>query len=356
MQQRERSLDMFRGLTLAAMIMVNTPGTWAHIYAPLRHASWHGITPTDLIFPFFVFIVGAAMFHSMGKLVGQAIPWKRIGKRAGLLFLIGLGLNAFPFTEPFDSLRYMGVLQRIAIAYFIGAVLIVSLPRNGLWIACGGILLGYRGLLNTVPEPYTLEGNIVRQWDLALIGANHLYQGFGVAFDPEGLLSTLPAVVTLLMGYQTSAMLSNTSGAQNKCKKLLALAVIALTAGYVWNTVLPINKALWTSSYVLVTTAWAWIILAAIIFVVDIVKQDKGFKWMEIYGTNPLFIYVLAWIYASVLLLIPIGDTSAYGAIYQALTIPLSEKAASLAFALIAVSIFYALSHWLYKKRIFIKL
>lgn len=356
MQKRELSLDMFRGLTLAAMILVNTPGNWSHVYAPLLHASWHGITPTDLIFPFFVFIVGAAMFHSMQKFIGETIPWQRIIKRTLLLFGIGVLLNVFPFTEPLSELRIMGVLQRIALAYFFGAILILTFSLRGLWVACGVILLGYWGVLNVADAPYELETNLVRQWDFAVLGASHLYQGFGVAFDPEGILSTLPAVVTLLMGYQTSAMLSEADDAKAKCKLLLILGSAAIALAYVWHVWFPINKPLWTSSYVLVTSGWAWIVLAVMVYLLELRQQQRGFKWMEIYGTNPLFIYVMAWFYAELLYLMPVGENTAYAALYQALTIPFSEKSASLVFALIAVSIFYALSHWLYKKRIFIKL
>ena len=356
MNKRELSLDIFRGLTLAAMILVNTPGSWSTTYAPLLHAKWHGITPTDLIFPFFLFIVGAAMFHSMSRYIGQEIPWTRIAKRTFMLFAIGVLLNAFPFTQPLEELRIMGVLQRIALAYGIGAILILTLSQRGLWIASAALLLGYWGVLNLSADPYSLEGNLGLQWDLAILGASHLYQGFGIAFDPEGLLSTLPSVVTLLMGYQTSAMLAKAHSANEKCSTLLKFAAAALVVGYLWNLAFPINKALWTSSYVLVTTGYAWIILTAIIYLTEIRQQQTGFKWMEIYGTNPLFIYILAWLYAELLHIIPVSGGSAYNALYQALSIPLSAKNASLVFALIAVGIFYALSHWLYKKKIFIKL
>ncbi|MCC2617313.1 heparan-alpha-glucosaminide N-acetyltransferase domain-containing protein [Aestuariibacter halophilus] len=356
MQRRERSLDIFRGLTLAAMILVNTPGSWAHIYAPLKHASWHGLTPTDLIFPFFLFIVGAAMFHSMARYIGQPIPWRRIIKRTVLLFAIGVALNIYPFTGDPEHWRIMGVLQRIALAYCAGAILILTLPRQALWYVSGAMLLGYWGLLLLVDQPFSLEHNLVRQVDLTLLGASHLYQGFGVAFDPEGLLSTIPATVTLLMGYLTSALLSEQNTASDKCRRLLLAAIAALAVGYLWDAVFPINKALWSSSYVLVTTGYGWLVLSAIIYLLEIRQQQTGFAWMEIYGTNPLFVYVLAWLYAATLYLIPVGDTTAYTALYDTLNNLLSAKNASLAFALLAVLLFYVVSHVLYKRRIFIKL
>ncbi|MBD1388163.1 DUF1624 domain-containing protein [Neiella sp. HB171785] len=356
MAQREVSLDIFRGLTLAAMILVNTPGSWSHIYGPLQHAPWHGLTPTDLIFPFFIFIVGAAMYHSMRNSVGQPNTWLRIIKRSALLFVIGVGLNAFPFNEPIAELRVMGVLQRIALAYLLGALIIITLPRKALWLVCGVILLGYWGLLNLVSAPYQLATNLVRQWDLALLGSNHLYQGFGLPFDPEGLISTLPAVVTLLMGYLTSALLAEANNPASKIKTLLLLALSAMAAGYIWSIWLPINKALWTSSYVLITSGWAWLILAAIVYLTDVGKLTWVFRWMQIYGTNPLLIYILAWLYADTLHLIPWSGQSAYQALYDGLNLFLSDKNASLAFAVLAVALFYGLSHWLYHKRLFIKL
>ncbi|GGO69722.1 acyltransferase family protein [Bowmanella pacifica] len=359
--KRELSLDIFRGLTLAAMILVNTPGSWSHVYAPLLHASWHGLTPTDLIFPFFLFIVGAAMFHSMGRIPKGQIPWAKVIKRTLLMFLIGFALNIYPFTGDPENWRIMGVLQRIALCYFVGALLILSLNTRGVWLASAGILVGYWLLMQMSADPWSLEHNLVRQVDVTLLGAAHLYQGFGVAFDPEGLLSCLPATVTLLAGYLTSSMLSGCTDHQTKIKNLLTWAAIALLAGLLWHPLQPINKALWTGSYVLVTSAFAWLTLALIIYCHDIRQWQKGFHWAQVYGSNPLFIYVLSWLYAATLGQVIRFDVdgksiSAYQWTFEFLSDFMSQKNASLLFALIAVGLHYLLSAWLYKRKIFIKL
>ncbi|GAA0345984.1 heparan-alpha-glucosaminide N-acetyltransferase domain-containing protein [Bowmanella denitrificans] len=359
--KRELSLDIFRGLTLAAMILVNTPGSWSHVYAPLLHASWHGLTPTDLIFPFFLFIVGAAMFHSMGRIPKGQIPWIKIVKRTLLMFLIGFALNIYPFTGDPENWRIMGVLQRIALCYFVGALLILTLSGRGVWLASAAILLGYWLLMQVSPLPWSLEHNLVRQVDMAVLGADHLYQGFGMPFDPEGLLSCLPAVVTLLAGYLTSRMLVACATHQLKIKTLLTWAAIALLAGLLWHPLQPINKALWTGSYVLVCSAFAWLILALIIYCHDIKQWQKGFHWAQVYGSNPLFIYVLSWLYAATLGQVIRFDVdgktiSAYQWLFQLLSDMMSQKNASLLFALIAVGLHYLLSAWLYKRKIFIKI
>ncbi|AWL11978.1 Alpha-N-acetylglucosaminidase [Saliniradius amylolyticus] len=359
--KREVSLDIFRGLTLAAMILVNTPGSWSHIYAPLKHAAWHGMTPTDLIFPFFLFVVGAAMFHSMSKFQGRSIPWGKIGKRTALLFLIGVGLNAYPFTHSPDEWRIMGVLQRIALCYCVASILILTLSKRQLYVSAGLILLAYWGLMLTVDAPWQLQTNLVRTVDLTLLGSGHMYQGFGLPFDPEGLLSTLPAVVTVLAGYFTSSELARLSEPLHKCRRLLVWASLSISAGLIWSLAQPVNKALWTGSYVLVTAGCAWLLLSLIIYAYDIKGWQKGFGWMAIYGTNPLFIYVLSWIYAASLAQLIRFDingqtTNAYQWIFDGFNHVMSAKNASLLFALIAVGLFYTLSHWLYQKRIFIKL
>lgn len=360
--QREISLDIFRGLTLAAMILVNTPGTWSAVYWPLLHAKWHGLTPTDLVFPFFLFIVGAAMFHSMSRLPKGQIPWLKIIKRTALLFLIGLMLNIYPFNESPENWRIMGVLQRIALCYFLASMLILTISsKKGLWIASAIILIGYYLVMLISPSPWALESNLVRQIDLTLLGASHLYNGFGVAFDPEGLLSTLPATVTVISGYLTSAMLSNCQNSSDKLRRLTAFAALALIAGIIWHQWMPINKPIWTSSYVLVTTGFAWLLLALIVFCYDMRNWQKPLHWAQIYGSNPLFIYVLSSLFATtmgqVLLFEVDGETtSAHRLGYEFLNQFLSPHNASLVFALLVVGIFYLLSLWLFKCKIFIKL
>lgn len=362
MMQREISLDIFRGLTLAAMILVNTPGSWGAVYWPLLHAKWHGLTPTDLVFPFFLFIVGAAMFHSMSRLPKGQFPGLKIIKRTALLFLIGLFLSIYPFDESPGDWRIMGVLQRIALCYFLAAMLILTIGNKaGLWVASAIILLGYALIMMIAPSPWTLESNLVRQIDLYLLGPSHLYHGFGVAFDPEGLLSTLPATVTVLSGYLTSAMLSRCQSGSEKLKRLLGFGVLALLGGVIWHQWMPVNKPLWTSSYVLVCTGFAWLLLALIVFCHDMRNWHKPLHWAQVYGSNPLFIYVLSSLFATtmgqVLRFEVDGDTtSAHRLGYEFLDQFLSSHNASLVFALLVVTMFYLLSLWLFKRKIFIKL
>lgn len=365
---RQISLDIFRGLTLAAMLLVNNPGSWSHVYPPFLHASWHGLTPTDLIFPFFMFIVGAAMYYSMAAYAvtssstsARNIPWLKIFKRTALLFLIGFLLNIFPFNGAISDWRIMGVLQRIALCYGVAAVLVcVFNIRQLMWCSIV-LLLSYWALLNIANLPYELSTNLVRIIDLQLLGESHLYHGFGLAFDPEGLLSCLPAVVTVLAGYLTSAFLSEANTHKTQYRSLLLFGVSALALGSFWHVLMPINKALWTSSYVLVTSGFAWMVLAVIIYLYEIKKYHLWFKWAQVYGSNPLFIYVVAWIFAASLSLITWTDRdgNAFNLqdfIYQFFASFMPEKLASLIYALLFVLLFYGVSNVLYKRKIFIKL
>lgn len=359
--QRQISLDIFRGLTLAAMLLVNNPGTWSAVYPPLLHAEWHGLTPTDLIYPFFMFIVGAALFHSMKNVPAGVVPWGKIAKRTVLLFIIGVALNVFPFTAPLTEWRIMGVLQRIALCYGVAAVLICILNKTQLFVLSALILIGYWLVLLLVENPFSLETNLVRQWDIILLGANHLYQGYGIPFEPEGLLSCLPAVVSVLAGYFTSEMLEGKPSPQAKVKGLLIWGAGAFVVAALWHLVFPINKSLWTSSYVLISSAFAWFSLAIIIYVHDIKNVSKVFHWLLVYGSNPLFIYVLAILFSRILSLISWTNESGNtvtlkNAIYTFFSQFLSPINASLLFALMIVGIFYVVSAWLYKRKIFIKL
>jgi Uncharacterized conserved protein len=197
------SLDIFRGLTVAFMIIVNDPGSWQYVYPPLRHSEWNGCTPTDLVYPFFLFIVGMSMYFSLKKygneLNGSSIF--RIFRRTATIFAIGLFLTIFPyFGMDFSKLRIMGVLQRIALAYGIGSLICLSVRKNYLWIVVTIMLLAYWELLVLFGgnEPFSLQGNFVLKADLAILGKNHLYTGFGIPFEPEGLLSTIPAIGTVI--------------------------------------------------------------------------------------------------------------------------------------------------------------
>ena len=356
---RYLALDAFRGITIALMILVNTPGSWSHVYAPLLHANWHGATPTDFVFPFFLFIIGSAMFFSFKKINYTASPaqFKKIIKRGFIMFFIGFMLNVFAFTINFDDIRIMGVLQRIGIAYAIAATMVLLLNQRGILIASAMILLGYWALLLMAGDgAYTLEGNIIRQFDLAVLGANQMYTMRGVSFDPEGLLSTIPSVVSMLLGFELTRYLTSIEDKKLSVIKLTLIGGLAIGLGALWSLVLPINKSLWTSSYVIYSTGFACLLLAAFIWLIDIMKQQKIAEPLLVYGTNPLFVYVLSFIFVIVYFHLTVGGMTMYAWLYHQLSLVLNDKLASFVFAFTHVAFFWYVSLKLYQRKIFIKI
>ena len=404
------SLDIFRGMTIAFMIIVNTPGSWSHVYAPLRHASWHGCTPTDLVFPSFLFIAGVAMWYSLRKydfeFSGPSVI--RLVRRVLLIFAAGLFLNIFPhFVRDYSTLRIMGVLQRIALAWGIGALIVLLVKRRYIWIVTAILLFGYWALMYFLggADPYSLEGNLARRVDIAVLGVNHLYKGFGMPFDPEGLLSTLPATATVLIGFMTGGLIGKKGSSWLTVAWLAAVGVVIIGAGLLWGKFFPINKAIWTSSYVLYAAGIGMVILALLLMIIDIFKIQgwktigiivaagaiiavTGFIWklasagsydsMFIltvgllviafalllklnffmpFGLNPMTTYLLAGIWTRIMLTVQIGEESLYNWIFTHICSPLFEeqKIASLLFAIIQVVIIWAFGYVLYRRKIIIK-
>jgi predicted acyltransferase len=357
--QRYLALDALRGLTIALMILVNTPGSWNFVYAPLLHASWHGITPTDLVFPFFLFIVGSAMYFAFKKqdFTLDADSAIKVFKRSIIMFLIGLALNAYPFTSSIESLRIMGVLQRIGIAYFFAAFIVLSFKRQQVLLISLLILVAYPFILSLAGEgAYSLEMNLVRDIDLAILTTGHMYGGMGIAFDPEGLLSTLPSVVSVLFGFEITRFISQLESKNHSFTKLIQLGVIAIALGLLLDLFIPINKALWTSSFVIYTTGFACLILALFVYLIDLNKIEKPMTPLFIYGTNPLFIYVLSWVWVASYGLFQVGDIGLHQWIFTSLSKVLPEKLASFVFAFSHVALFGWFSKWLYDRKIFIKI
>ncbi|NOY48241.1 MAG: DUF1624 domain-containing protein, partial [Chlorobi bacterium] len=297
---RLTALDVLRGLTIAAMIMVNTPGSWSYVYWPFLHAEWHGFTPTDAIFPFFLFIVGVSIHFAFKKFNPKEHKkgLKKIIKRVIIIFAIGLLLNLFPKFN-FDTVRIFGVLQRIAIAYGIGASLCLLLNKRSLIYITIGILLLYWGLLYfLVPEnPFEPQTNLVGKIDLFLLGSKHVWKGLGFPFDPEGLLSSLPSVATVIIGNLVGRLLTKSNSNLNRVKSLFIYGFALIVIGWIWGYDFPINKSLWTSSYVCFSAGLAMVVLASLIWIIDI----KGFiKWSKPFihfGTNSLFIFVFSGLY-----------------------------------------------------------
>jgi predicted acyltransferase len=393
MTQRFRSLDIFRGATVALMILVNNPGSWSHLYSPLAHAGWHGCTATDLVFPFFLFAVGNALAFVMPGL--KAAPaaefWPRVLKRTALIFAIGLFLNASPFVrwdaegalvlKSLDSLRLMGVLQRIALCFGAAAAIVWLLDaRKVLW-AVAALLLGYWlacrqwGSYEDATGPYSLLGWFGTAIDRALLGAEHMYKGEGLPFDPEGLASTAPAIAQVLLGWWVGDMIvhsaSKTQVDVALVSRLFLWAMLLLMAGYVWQLEMPFNKKIWTSSYVLHTTGLAMMALAALIHLIEIRQQPgEQLGWahfFEVFGKNPLFVFVLSGFVPRVLALVRWADgvkpdgsllwSSPLPWIYRTFFANVSSdpRLGSLAFAVANLAAYWLLARWLDRRKLYIR-
>ena len=318
------SLDVFRGLTVCFMIVVNTPGSGATPFAPLLHAKWHGFTPTDLVFPSFLFAVGNAMSFAMNKYrsLGTSVVLTKIAKRTALIFLLGYLMYWFPFFRlddaghvigaPISETRIWGVLQRIGVCYGIASLLVYFFStRTVIWLSVL-FLVGYWLMLlgwGNPTDPLSLPGNAVLRLDQFLIGDAHLYMGNGVPFDPEGLLSTLPAVVNVIIGYYAGQFVQRIGKNYESVAKLLLAGAALIFLALCWNMVFPINKKLWTSSFVLLTTGLDLMILASLMYAIEI-RQWRRANWPQFFvipGKNPLFIYLLSELLVIVLYMIPVG-------------------------------------------------
>ena len=392
MSARFRSLDVFRGATVALMILVNNPGTWAHMYPPLAHAPWHGCTPTDLVFPFFLFAVGNALAFVMpGLRAGPAGAfWAKVARRTLLIFLIGLFLNASPFVRwsaegelvmrQWDSLRFMGVLQRIALCFGAAAVLVWLFGRRGAAGPLGAVaalLLGYQAacLVWGAPgDPYSLQGWFGTAIDRALLGEAHLYKGEGMPFDPEGLASTAPAVAQVLLGWWVGRMVVAGPLGAALVARLFLWATALLVVAYFWQLGMPLNKKLWTSSYVLHTTGLATMALAACVHLIDIRNQPRELAgwatFFEVFGKNPLFIFVLSGFVPRVLALLRWQDgvnaagqplwTSPLPWVYKNVFAGIGQLAGdprlgSFLYACANLGLYALLAWWLDRRRIYIR-
>ncbi|MEO0571171.1 MAG: heparan-alpha-glucosaminide N-acetyltransferase domain-containing protein [Bacteroidota bacterium] len=361
MKNRILSVDIFRGMTIVLMILVNTPGTWSNVYAPLLHAKWHGYTPTDLVFPFFLFIVGTSIVFAYQNKTPSGATYKKITIRSLKLIGLGLFLGAFtislPFIKEFSAIRFPGVLQRIGVVFFFAALLFLNFNWKRLVGLTVLILLGYWLVMTFIPvegQPSTFErapNNLANWLDVKAFGTHN----YKADYDPEGLLSTLPAIASALLGIFTGYILR--SKQEKKATILFGLGGALLIVGHLWDFLFPINKALWTSSFVLVTGGWANIVLALIYYLTDVKNLQFGsiFRYA---GANAIVVYFLSSFITKLFYLIKIdGETSLHGWLFTTFYVQdfFSMQLSSLLYGLTVVTFYCLLAYVLWKRKIFIK-
>ena len=364
MADRLRSLDAFRGATIAGMILVNNPGSWSHIYPPFAHAAWHGWTPTDLIFPFFLFIAGVSLTFSFARRRADGADTRallsKIARRAAVIFAIGILLNLIPSFD-FGSVRIPGVLQRIGVVYAVAASLAVLLPAWALRWTAGALLVGYWLAMTLVPVPGygagVLEpvGNLAQYIDARIL-AGHMWKP---EWDPEGILSTAPAIVTCLLGVLTGRWLQAPRMPAEHVAGMFVWGSAAVVGGWVWSAWFPINKSLWTSSYVLFTGGLAIMALAICYWVIDVHRRERWAWPFFVFGSNALAAFVLSGMLARILIWWKVdgadGPVAMKTRLYRELAVWLRPHDASLAFAVGYVLLWLAVMAIFYRKRWYLR-
>ncbi|GMV78381.1 MAG: membrane protein [Chitinophagaceae bacterium] len=399
-QQRYYSLDVFRGATVALMILVNNPGSWSHIFSPLEHAAWNGCTPTDLVFPFFLFAVGNAMAFVMPKFEQKGTKYflQKIIKRSILIFAIGLFLNWSPFFQwsgnelvfkkwafmhtnsdgsSFeDGVRLLGVLQRIAICYFIASLIVYFFKPKGTFVAIVFILLAYWIiclLAGNPQDPFSITGYFGRDVDIAILQKYHMLHidkidGVVYHFDYEGLASTIAAIAQVLLGYLVGFYIQQKGKNFEMLSNLFVAGILFMAAGYCWDLVFPINKKIWSSSYTVYTTGLAIVTIGVMIYVLEFKNAKSAWsKFFDAFGKNPLFIFVLSGFLPRLLTLFRIKDhvdengnpiyLSALGWFYEHICKNISTdlRVGSLVYAISMIIFYWLIVYLLDKKKIYIK-
>jgi predicted acyltransferase len=392
-RERLLSLDVFRGLTVAGMLLVNDPGTWSAIFPPLGHAEWHGWTPTDLIFPFFLFIVGITTHLSLSARRARgdddSAIVKQILRRGTIIYLLGFAMAMFPFYQwgTIDSIpnatawdriiyriehvRILGVLPRIAIVYVCAALLTLKTTLRQQIIIIAALLFGYWFAMTLIPVPgeneigalllHTKDRNLAAYLDRVILGTNHIWTG-SVTYDPEGVLSTISAIATAMLGVIAGRWIAQREKPLlDRITGLLVVGSIGMVVGLMWNWSFPINKNLWTSSYVIFTAGMACVVLATIMWIVDNYNVKGWTKPFVVFGVNPIVAFVGSGVMARLIYTLWRVDyqgqsVSIQNAIYRILFVPwLPPRVASLAFALSFVLLWYGILLPLYKRNIILK-
>ena len=380
--KRLLALDILRGITIAGMLLVNNPGTWSHIYAPLEHAEWEGLTPTDLVFPFFVFVMGVSMYFSLRKFnftFSRQVLFK-IVKRTVILFLIGWAVSWFAvwlrglFNPDIDfvdrainHLRILGVFQRLALVYFFGSLLAVAVKHRFIPWIIGLILVAYAIIL-AVGHGYDISAeNIIARIDNAVLGENHMYsegvfEGI-IAFDPEGILSTLPCIAHVLIGFIVGKLIMTYHNNTERIARLALFGIAMVLGGWLLQYGIPCGKKMWSSTFVLITCGMASCILSLLIYVIDVKERKKWCRFFQAFGMNPLFCYLVGTILSIVFSTVKFGTNasgdpvSIHSLIHDGCkAVTTSPEAASCLFAIVFVCICWLFGYILYKKKIYIKI
>lgn len=379
------SLDVLRGITIAGMLLVNNPGSWGALYAPLGHAEWNGLTPTDLVFPFFMFIMGVAMYMSMRKfefkLTGSVC--RKIIRRTIVIFAIGLALAWFGYFcrsiaagKPFltavnnlETMRILGVMPRLALCYCAASFIACTVSFKRIPWVVAGLIVVYAIMLILGQGYEICEENILYRIDNAVLGSNHMYHGLAVwkvlensAFDPEGFASTLPAIAHVLIGVMCGHLIVTIKDNDERVKNLFIVGAILMIIGWLASYGLPINKNIWSPTFVLVTCGMASTLLALLIWIIDIKGYKKWSMFFETFGINPLFLYVLGGALSILFgcIKLPLGGemVSIHNIIYKNFLLEVfgDKYLASCLYAIIFVCINWCVGYVLYKKNIYIKI
>lgn len=379
------ALDILRGITIAGMLLVNNPGSWGSIYAPLQHASWNGLTPTDLVFPFFMFIMGISTYFSLRKFefkLSGHLAWKII-RRSIVIFAIGIAIHLFGHTcyalargeslgeaiSSMDTFRALGVMQRLAICYFFAAFVAVTVKFKWIPVLIAVLLVGYSIAIIAGNGYATDSSNIIAQIDAAILGQDHMYGGTGafadagIKFDPEGLFSTIPSIAHVLIGLCCGYIFTKTKDNWKRISDLFIVGAILTFTGFLLSYGLPLNKNIWSPTFAITTCGLAATLLGLLIWIIDIKGNKKWCRFFETFGINPLFLYVLGGVLSILFstIYLPVGGESVniHNIIYKVFLLnifPDNALLASCLYAIIFIIICWCIGYPLYRKKIYIKI